>query len=722
MSSRKRKQFSELSRWQKLRRIKKEQQDVSNSSVETAVQEQQDLSNSSIEAALQEQQDLSNSSVEAALQEERVLSNSSVETALQEQPDLSNSSVDYLLSDNSGNFSIHHSSTASIEYPNEPTSQYQCFRNCDEEFTETLKIWANTEQTLSNDCLSRLLSKLNKKFPAIPKTAKALKQITTDIDINPLGDHGEYVHFTNWVQSCSLVADSINCVNLEKLTLAINIDGIPLYNNSKLYSAYPILVKFLEADKIICAGLYCTNTTDKLLPSPDIFLNSFINDLLVLQHDGLDTKFGNLSIEIGPFICDAPMRSYLKQIISHSGYYSCERCKQKGEYWGGHVALLETNSSLRTDETFKLKADFNHHLPDKTSPLQITLNFPMVTHFVLDYMHLTCIGVMKRLLLRWKSSKQNQKKCHLSRHQKVSLENVLVVLSKHVPSDFPRKFESGYQHISYWKASEYRLMMLYIGSVLFAHNFFPKDNYKHFLKLLVSMRILLTEGMSSNITVVQDILKSFIEDSKVIYGNSIISYNIHSLLHLPDDYILFGNLENISAFPFESYLGTHIKRSVRSGFKPLHQIARHVIAHNLVEVAPKLETYPVLMRKIKNVSNDDVQHFLKVTIKDKVVVGIGGLGSRDNNILFSDGTIGIVRSIFTEKNEKNVFIKVQKFSWVSPFFENPINSTSIGIYKVDKLQPISTVPVSDISFKMMLLPFKNHFVAITLIHGATASN
>ncbi|KAF2365716.1 hypothetical protein FHG87_003530, partial [Trinorchestia longiramus] len=89
----------------------------------------------------------------------------------------------------------------------------------------------------------------------------------------------------------------------------------------------------------------------------------------------------------------------------HAGYNSCERCVQKGEYWSGHVALLETDCELRTNDSFKSKVDNNHHVKDKTSPLASVLVFPMVSHFVLDYMHLACIGVMERWLARWKLSK-----------------------------------------------------------------------------------------------------------------------------------------------------------------------------------------------------------------------------------------------------------------------------------------------------------------------------
>ena len=49
----------------------------------------------------------------------------------------------------------------------------------------------------------------------------------------------------------------------------------------------------------------------------------------------------------------------------------------------------------------------------------------MVTHFVIDYIHLTCVGVTKRLPSRWKGSKMNETKCHLSAVQKCLSEQSL---------------------------------------------------------------------------------------------------------------------------------------------------------------------------------------------------------------------------------------------------------------------------------------------------------
>lgn len=61
---------------------------------------------------------------------------------------------------------------------------------------------------------------------------------------------------------------------------------------------------------------------------------------------------------------------------------------------------------------------------------------------------------------------------------------------------------------------------------------------------------------------IQSLLDSFAENAKTMYGVSFMSYNVHPITHLTVDYKKYGNLENISAFPCESYLGSHIKQVV----------------------------------------------------------------------------------------------------------------------------------------------------------------
>lgn len=587
-----------------------------------------------------------------------------------------------------------------------------CQGSCSQKIVEGLSKWAKGEKELTNDSLTRLLSILKVDFPSLPSTAKSIRTSKVKPAIELWEDFGDYAHF-DWVGCCSKAIDSLEQFSFQTLNLSINIDGIPLYVNSKLYSAYPILVRFLEIpNKIICAGIFCTNSTHKKLPPPDVFLERFLSDCAVLR-DGIETKYGKIPVKIGPFICDAPMRSYLKQIVGHGAYNSCERCVQKGEYHGGHVALVEVDKPMRTDGSFKEHSDHHHHIPNKESPLVTKLDFNMVSGFVLDYMHCTCIGTMKRLLTRWKRSKPNEKKCHLSVDQKTKFDETLLSLAKHIPSDFPRKFQGGLHHLSHWKASEMRLMMVYVGMVLLADkSLFSSTIQYNFLLFAVAMRLLLFDGMQDNMIIVSELLEDFLKTSSEIYGKSFVSYNIHSMIHLPDDYKRYGNLNRISAFPFESYLGTNVKGSVRAGYKPLNQIVQHLTNKNeeiMTCKQNKLKVKQLIRQKNKST------YFYKKIVFNELCIKAGEVGDADNTIRLKDNSIVVVKSILSAHNK--ITLVVQKFLVQEPFFTLPLNSTSVGVYKVSKLSRKEICSPGDFNGKMMLLPFKDGFVATLLLHS-----
>ena len=166
-----------------------------------------------------------------------------------------------------------------------------------------------------------------------------------------------------------------------------------------------------------------------------------------------------------------------------------------GEHHGGHVCLLDLNAKKRSDKNFKKKKDVAHHNLPKISSLESELNFGMVSGFVLDYMHLCAIGIMKKILRRFQKSTPKEIKKHLSVKQKDVLQEKLSNLIPHIPSDYNRHFQSEFSHMSRWKATEMRLMMLYVGIVLFStQDIIPNYIYEIFLLFSVSMKLLLMDG------------------------------------------------------------------------------------------------------------------------------------------------------------------------------------------------------------------------------------
>ena len=127
------------------------------------------------------------------------------------------------------------------------------------------------------------------------------------------------------------------------------------------------------------------------------------------------------------------------------------------------------------------------------------------------------------------------------------------------------------KNLANWKASEFRIFMLYSGMIILSdQNNASRDICDNFLLFSVAMKFLLKDDSAVHLQFVQSLLLRFVTGAVIIYGSSILSYNMHCVQHLTEDYKNFGNLDKIPAFKFESYLGVNIKGAIRSSYKPLN--------------------------------------------------------------------------------------------------------------------------------------------------------
>jgi hypothetical protein len=109
----------------------------------------------------------------------------------------------------------------------------------------------------------------------------------------------------------------------------------------------------------------------------------------------------------------------------------------------------------------------------------------------------------------------------------------------------------------------------------------PAVRYINFLTFSVAMRLRLTQHLcASLIDYAERLLLNFFENLYSINGEDQLVYNVHVLLHLVDDVRLYGSLDNVSAFQFESYLGT-LKKKVRSPRNLVAPIIRRISEENV---------------------------------------------------------------------------------------------------------------------------------------------
>ena len=454
-------------------------------------------------------------------------------------------------------------------------------------FDDDLRKWA-IDHKVTHRALTALLSILRKQGHLLPADARTLLA-TPHRNSSEEKCGGKYRYYGLEKGICRFLNQTeSNCVNL-----TVNIDGIPLFKSNGM-QFWPILAKFGHFDPFIVA-MYSGQTKPTDL---DEYLKDFLTEYKQLKENGIVFEGRTYNVILEALVCDAPARAFLKCIKGHNSYEACERCVIKGVHSDNRMVFTHDDCASRTDEAFSRVEYINHQTT--ASPL-IDAGLPCVTSFVLDYMHLVCLGVVKRLLIHLVGTK-GPRIYRLSARQKEQISQQLVALRGMLPSEFARQPRSIHE-LDRWKATELRQFLLYTGPVVL-QNVLCSARYKHFLSLTVAMSIMLEADdrtRNAYLPYAQDLIKHFVQCCPQLYGNTFSVYNVHGLIHLHEDVSHFKcSLNDISCFPFENYL-QKIKKHVRNGRSPLEQVTRRLaeIEHSQLNTA-KLHPKAIISVKEKD--------------------------------------------------------------------------------------------------------------------------
>lgn len=436
--------------------------------------------------------------------------------------------------------------------------------------TEKLKEWS-LKHGCTRQCINDMLGIFIDLGHSVPKDSRTLLNSQRKVDTNLIGE-GSYVYIGVEKSIRKMLDFSEYCK--DSIDLKVNIDGLPLFKSSSL-QLWPILVQFGPFQPVGVA-FYC----GRKKPPVKEFLKDFVLEMDSLTKNGILVDGNEKSITIYCFTCDAPARSLLKGIVQHTGYHSCERCTVKGVSVRNRIVFDKENLSVKRDgETFRrsgysVEDSFGkrHQLCESAlCPLSIDL----VSDFALDYMHMVCLGITRRLLYYVKGSYKGIQVGRLSSAYLVELSDQLQQLNGSFPSEFARQPRT-LSELDRWKATELRSFLLYSGPVVLRPLVSTKT-WKHFLSLSIAIRMLLEEDDTvrcDNIDSARKLLHYFVYNANEHYGETFCVYNVHGLLHLPDDVEHFrAPLNSFSTFQFENHL-QRVKRLVRGKGNPIAQIVK----------------------------------------------------------------------------------------------------------------------------------------------------
>ncbi|XP_061882835.1 uncharacterized protein LOC133633982 [Entelurus aequoreus] len=426
---------------------------------------------------------------------------------------------------------IDHHVTLSSDSENESDSD--CFE-------DHLSLWA-TEYNVKHNALDSLL-KILKKFghPDLPSTARTIlntarevkTQVKSGMEYYYLGLGSELLkHFKMYPLH--------KRTQVNALEISLNIDGLPLFRSSGK-TLWPVLCAIVNMKPTVVFPVALTCGTSMPIDL-DFLMDTILDIKTVLQH-GL-----------------------------HDGYSGCDKCCQRGEYFGRITYQEIENLVPRTDASFRSQTYAEHHYDGDPSPF-CQLPIDMVKTFPVDYMHQVCLGTMKRLLLVWIRGKREVKH---SADQIQQISDRLEGMRTTFPSTFARKPRS-LKEIDRWKATEYRQFLLYTGKVVLRGILRP-DLYDNFMTLSVAVSILVAPKLAEThmIDYAHQLLVHFVTQARNLYGVEFLVYNVHSSLHLADEVREHGSLDACAAFPFENFMHK-MKKLVRSGKRPLAQVVKRL--------------------------------------------------------------------------------------------------------------------------------------------------
>lgn len=554
--------------------------------------------------------------------------------------------------------------------------------------------------------LTSLLSILRQHpcFNNLPKHAKTFLKTPRATNIREMPP-GQYCYFgilpilTSYLRRYS---DR----NENHISLQIGIDGLPISRSSE-NQLWPILCSIVPYSEVFLIGCYFGMSKPS---DPNLFLEDFVEECKTLYKSGVKHDNKVITFSIHSLIGDAPAKSFFTSTKGHSGYHSCLKCDIKGCYIMNRVCFPGINFKERTDEPASKQFDKHHH--KEYCKLAEIPDFGLVTNIPLDYMHLVCIGVVKKLIKLWLTGSL---KVRLPAFKVKQITESLKNVRKYIPKEFSRK-PRDLEDVNKWKATELRQILLYTGPFISKKMLSP-EIYENFIFLHTAIQILLSPKLHmEKINDAEKFLEQFVLSFERIYGNHFMSYNIHNLLHLANDVRKFGTLDTFSAFKYENYMKT-IKGFIRKADRPLQQLCNRYaelkacenINQNLSHLSK--ETFHGIHFKGPLLHGYNDPQYSKTFFENCILT----TESPNNCCILKDKCI-ISISNFATPVSGSVYVIGKKFSKKKCVYQNPLPSSFFNCFRVSNISKFEAWPVSSIDKKIMLFPQGKYYAAVPLLH------
>ncbi|PAA51464.1 hypothetical protein BOX15_Mlig000124g8 [Macrostomum lignano] len=314
----------------------------------------------------------------------------------------------------------------------------------------------------------------------------------------------------------------------------------------------PVYIRQRFANLILIALV-----SSKAVPHFQSFLSEIMNNL---PKQFIFSEY-TVHVHYTLFVCDLPALAKLFCIHQYNGAFSCPRCLHPGEsfkvsekgknwifrYGEGYLFPLRNPSShlehcrlaqIRNRPVFGVKM---------RSCLLDYVPFPSCNP--IDSLHCFFEGHTKYLLEELSLPANRRELYFCSANCMDFISNC--IRQSITPSSIT--INTNFKGFSDWKAKHFKNFALYFLLPTFL------QRISHFpLKLLLTNLVLIYHMLyspQSNKTDIEKLCKAFISNAQQIFGPKVLRLNFHLLLHMAEQYELYGPVFNYSMFAFESSIG-----------------------------------------------------------------------------------------------------------------------------------------------------------------------
>ncbi|KAK3924213.1 Halomucin [Frankliniella fusca] len=362
--------------------------------------------------------------------------------------------------------------------------------------------------------------------------------------------------------------------NMSNISFMWYSDGVSIFKSSS-FSIWPLCLVINELpykmrtlpENILLVGLWF----GKGKPSPNVFLKPLQKNMKTFTQDGHTFKLPDNSLVLvkGKILCgtcDLPAKCNFLLFKQFNSYFGCPKCMIEGGRAAVNNSTVQVypysaNIQQRThEETVQYAKEALEERKNnkdasvygvKGPSLLLKLVPDIIKCTAIDIMHGVFLGVCKMLMKLWFSSTYSTMPWSIHHLTGILDEKLKKIKSPSFVQRAPRQLKD----MKFWKASEYKLFLLYY-SVPLLKNVLSEVYLKHHCLLVSAIYLLSQDSISlAQVQTASKLLMSYVSDFARLYALRFLGMNVHQLIHLSDQVLDLGPLWVYNCAFLENYNG-----------------------------------------------------------------------------------------------------------------------------------------------------------------------